>query len=50
MTVAALPLLTAGMPLSTTDAANAATQNNSQKGTTPLCGTRGGCASLTTFR
>ena len=34
MTAAVLPLLTAGTLLSTTDAANAATQNNGQNGTT----------------
>ena len=34
MTAAALPLLMAGTLLSTTDAANAATRNNSQNGTT----------------
>ncbi len=34
MTAAALPLLTAGTLLSRTDAANAATQNNDQNGTT----------------
>jgi hypothetical protein len=34
VTAAALPLLTAGTLLSTTDAANAATQNNGQNGTT----------------
>ena len=35
VTAAALPLLTAGTPLSITDAANAATQNNGQNSTTP---------------
>ena len=49
MTAAALPLLMAGTLLSTTGAANAATRNNGQNGTTLNAGISAGLAQDKTY-